>query len=235
MLGFSNPQDVIGKEFKFNFTAPLMFAKGEIIAVIDALHYDSMFNKEKPIVMASKRLFNATFFIRIDNRNKAKAIKILEEAWSKVNPGEAFKYEFLGDVYAKMYRNQNNEMRALTLFAVLSILLSTLGMFALSSYSIEHKTKEIGIKKANGASSVEILLEFIADYLKWIALAFVIASPIAYYIAIDWLSNFAYKVEIGWWIFALSGIIAVVIAIVTVSWQTWNAARKEPVYALKYE
>jgi ABC-type antimicrobial peptide transport system permease subunit len=235
MLGFSNPQDVIGKEFKFNFTAPLMFAKGEIIAVIDALHYDSMFNKEKPIVMASKRLFNATFFIRIDNRNKAKAIKILEEAWSKVNPGEAFKYEFLSDVYAKMYRNQNNEMRALTLFAVLSILLSTLGMFALSSYSIEHKTKEIGIKKANGASSVEILLEFIADYLKWIALAFVIASPIAYYIAIDWLSNFAYKVEIGWWIFALSGIIAVVIAIVTVSWQTWNAARKEPVYALKYE
>jgi len=235
LLGYSNPKDIIGKVFKYKFAAPLMFAKGEVVAVIDALHYDSMFNKEQPIVMASKRMFNGTFFIRTDNRNTEKALSTLKNTWHEINPDEPFKYEFLNDVYSKMYRNQNNEMKALTLFAILSILLSTLGMFALSSYSIQHKTKEIGIKKANGASSTEILFELIKEYIQWVALAFIISSPIAYYIARDWLSNFAYKIEISWWIFALSGIIALLIAIVTVSWQTWNAARKDPVYALKYE
>lgn len=138
-------------------------------------------------------------------------------------------------MYAKIYRNQYNEMKALTLFAILSILLSTLGMFALSSFSIQHKTKEIGIKKANGANSSEILLQLIGEYTRWVALAFIIACPIAYYAASNWLSNFAYKIELSWWIFALSGIIALFIAILTVSLQAWKAANQNPVYALKYK
>ncbi len=145
------------------------------------------------------------------------------------------KYEFLSDSYFKIYRNQYNEMKALTLFAILSILLSILGMYALSSYSIQHKTKEIGIRKANGASSLEIMLQLITEYVVWVAMAFVIASPIAFYAADDWLKSFAYRIDLSWWIFALAGVIAIIIAIITVSWQTYNAARKDPVYALKYE
>ncbi len=235
MLGFSNPEDVIGREFKYNFIATYMFAKGEIIAVVDAIHYDNMFTKEEPIVMASKRLFNGTFFVKIDEKNKKTAIEVLTKEWNQLFPNEALKYEFISDMYAEIYRNQYNEMKALTLFALLSILLSTLGMFALSSFSIQHKTKEIGIKKANGASSFEILLQLIGEYTKWVALAFIIACPIAFYAASNWLSNFAYKIDLSWWIFALSGVIALFIAIATVSWQTWKAATQDPVHALKYE
>lgn len=235
MLGFSNPEDVIGREFKYNFIATYMFAKGEIIAVVDAIHYDNMFTKEEPIVMASKRLFNGTFFVKIDDKNKKTAIDVLTKEWNQLFPNDPLKYEFISDMYAKIYRNQYNEMKALTIFAILAILLSTLGMFALSSFSIQHKTKEIGIKKANGASSTEILLQLISEYTKWVALAFIIACPIAYYAASNWLSNFAYKIELSWWIFALSGVIALFIAIATVSWQTWKAASQDPVHALKYE
>ncbi|WP_320019393.1 ABC transporter permease [Labilibaculum manganireducens] len=235
MLGFSNPEDVIGREFKYNFTATYMFAKGEIIAVVDAIHYDNMFTKEEPIVMASKRLFNGTFFVKIDDQNKKTAVDVLLKEWNQLFPNEPLKYKFISDMYAKIYRNQYNEMKALTLFAILSIVLSTLGMFALSSFSIQHKTKEIGIKKANGATSSEILIQLIGEYTKWVALAFIIACPIAYYAASNWLSNFACKIELSWWIFALSGIIAFFIAIATVSWQTWRAASQDPVLALKYE
>ncbi|MFA9372083.1 MAG: ABC transporter permease [Labilibaculum antarcticum] len=235
MLGFSNPEDVIGREFKYNFIATYMFAKGEIIAVVDAIHYDNMFTKEEPIVMASKRMFNGTFFVKIDDQNKKAAIDILTKEWNQLFPNDPLKYEFISDMYAEIYRNQYNEMKALTLFAILSILLSTLGMFALSSFSIQHKTKEIGIKKANGATSSEILIQLIGEYTKWVALAFIIACPIAYYAAYKWLSNFAYKIELSWWIFALSGVTALFIAIATVSWQTWKAASQDPVHALKYE
>lgn len=235
VLGIRNPQDAIGKEFKFNFEAPEMFQKGEVIAVIDELHYGDMFSKEEPLVIAAKKIFNSTFIVQFNPKNKVESISILNSEWQKLAPNHPLQYEFINDIYAKIYRNQNNEMKALTLFAILSIVLSILGMFALSSYSIQHKTKEIGVKKANGASSIEIMLELIAEYLKWVVLSLVIASPIAYYIARDWLNNFAYKIDLSWWIFALAGSIAIIIAILTVSWQTWKAAGKEPVLALKYE
>ncbi|WP_133250025.1 ABC transporter permease [Marinifilum breve] len=234
-LGFKNPQDVIGKQFKFNFRASNFFKRGEIVAVIKDLHYADMFSHETAEVIGLKQIFNGTYLAKFNPKNKAEALNKLNEEWNKLFPNYPMKYDFLNDIYAKLYRNQYNEMRTLTLFAILSILLSIMGMYALSSYSIQHKTKEIGIRKANGASSIEIMREIIGEYSIWVALAFVIACPIAYYAASDWLESFAYKINLSWWIFALSGVIAILIAIITVSWQTWNAARKDPVYALKNE
>lgn len=234
-LGFKNPQDAIGKQFKYNFISPTYFKQGEIVAVIKDLHYADMFSEEKAEVIGLKRIFNSTFLVKIDKNNTSKALQNLQETWSQLFPDQPMKYEFLSDSYFKIYRNQYNEMKALTLFAILSILLSILGMYALSSYSIQHKTKEIGIRKANGASSLEIMLQLITEYVVWVAMAFVIASPIAFYAADDWLKSFAYRIDLSWWIFALAGVIAIIIAIITVSWQTYNAARKDPVYALKYE
>ncbi|MFA8435097.1 MAG: FtsX-like permease family protein [Marinifilaceae bacterium] len=234
-LGIKRPEDAIGKQFKVNFTAYEMFPKGEVIAVIDDLHYGDMFTQEKPLVLAAKKLFNSTFIAKIDPNQKAEAIKILEQEWNKIDPDHPFKYEFITDLYANIYANQYKEMRALTLFSILSIILSILGMFALSSFSIQHKTKEIGIRKANGSSSLEILFQLIREYTQWVIIAFAIASPIAYYITTDWLSKFAYRTEVSWWIFVLSGIMALGIAILTVSWQTWKAASQNPVEALKYE
>ncbi len=235
VLGIKNPQDVIGKSFRFNFMAPELFKKGEVIGVIDDLHYGDMFSKEKPMVLAAKKMFNSTFIAKIDPNRKAEALQSLKKEWETLAPNHPFKYEFVDDLYEQIYFNQYKEMRALTLFSILSIILSILGMFALSSFSIQHKTKEIGIRKANGSTSLEILMLLIKEYTQWVVVAFLIACPIAYYIARDWLSNFAYRIELSWWIFALSGLMALIIAILTVSWQTWKAATQNPVEALKYE
>ncbi|MDQ2180027.1 ABC transporter permease [Marinifilum sp. D714] len=234
-LGFKDPKEAIGKQFQYHFRAPEYFRKGEVVAVIKDLHYTSLFEKELPMAFGLKRIFNGTFLLKINKQKKAKALEILKKEWDQLFTDDPLKCAFLNDIYAKLYRNQYNEMRTLTLFAILSILLSIMGMYALSSYSIQHKTKEIGIRKANGASSLEIMLQLISEYVIWVALAFVIASPIAFYAADDWLKSFAYRIDLSWWIFALAGVIAILIAIITVSWQTYNAARKDPVYALKYE
>lgn len=235
VLGIKNPQDAIGKSFQFNFMAPKLFKKGQVIGVIDDLHYGDMFSIEKPMVLAAKKMFNSTFIAKIDPNRKADALQILTKEWQALAPNHPIRYEFVDDMYEQIYFNQYKEMRALTLFSILSIILSVLGMFALSSFSIQHKTKEIGIRKANGSTSLEILMLLIREYTQWVIVAFLIACPIAYYIARDWLSNFAYRIELSWWIFVLSGVMALIIAILTVSWQTWKAATQNPVEALKYE
>ncbi|RXQ92232.1 FtsX-like permease family protein [Ancylomarina salipaludis] len=235
VLGIQNPEDAIGKSFQFNFMAPELFQKGKVIAVIGDLHYGDMFSKEEPMVLASKNLFNSTFIAKIDPRRKAEALQSLKTEWETLSPDHPFRYEFVDDLYEQIYFNQYKEMKALTLFSILSIILSVLGMFALSSFSIQHKTKEIGIRKANGSTSLEILMLLIKEYTQWVIVAFLIACPIAYYIARDWLSNFAYRIELSWWIFIVSGVMALIIAILTVSWQTWKAATQNPVEALKYE
>lgn len=235
VLGIQKPEDAIGKSFKFNFESERMFQKGKVIAVIGDLHYGDMFSKEKPMVLAAKKMFNSTFIAKIDPNRKAAALQILTKEWQALAPDHPIKYEFVDDLYEQIYFNQYKEMRALTLFSILSIILSVLGMFALSSFSIQHKTKEIGIRKANGSTSFEILMLLIREYTQWVIVAFLIACPVAYYIARDWLSNFAYRIELSWWIFVLSGVMALIIAILTVSWQTWKAATQNPVEALQYE
>ncbi len=110
-----------------------------------------------------------------------------------------------------------------------------MGLFGLSLFVAERRTKEIGIRKVNGATIGEILKLLNAGFVKWIIIAFVIATPIAYYAMTKWLENFAYKTELSWWLFALAGLAALFIALLTVSWQSWKAASRNPVEALRYE
>jgi putative ABC transport system permease protein len=117
----------------------------------------------------------------------------------------------------------------------MSILLSCLGLLAITVFIAEKRTKEIGIRKVNGAKISEILTMLNRDFIKWVAIAFVVACPIAYYAMNKWLENFAYKTTLSWWIFALAGLLALGIALLTVSWQSWRAATRNPVEALRYE
>ncbi|WP_054716624.1 ABC transporter permease [Marinifilum fragile] len=116
-----------------------------------------------------------------------------------------------------------------------SIIISSLGLFGLTILIINKRIKEIGIRKVNGAKTKEILSMLNGEFIKWVAFAFVIACPITYYILNKWLNNFAYKTNISWWIFVLAGIITVGIALLTVSWQSWRAAKRNPVESLRYE
>ena len=120
-------------------------------------------------------------------------------------------------------------------FALLSIAISVMGIFAMSIFYTQQKTKEIGIRKVNGATVLEIVAMLNKDFVKWVAVAFVIAAPIAYYAMHRWLENFAYKIALSWWIFALVGLVILGVALLTVSLQTLRSARKNPIEALRYE
>ena len=118
---------------------------------------------------------------------------------------------------------------------ILSIFIAVLGLFGLSLFVLDQRTKEIGVRRVNGAKISEVMVMLNKDFVKWITIAFVIATPIAWYAMNRWLENFAYKTELSWWIFALAGLMALAIALLTVSWQSWKAATRNPVEALRYE
>jgi len=120
-------------------------------------------------------------------------------------------------------------------FSILAIVISILGILGMAVFSISRRIKEIGIRKINGAKVSEVMGMLNLDFVKWVAIAFVIATPIAYYAMNKWLESFAFKTSLSWWIFALSGILALGIALLTVSWQSWKAATRNPVDALRYE
>lgn len=162
-------------------------------------------------------------------------MKLVEKEFNKIAGNFNFEYQFYDEWMDAMYKKEEKQAKAIQLISILAMLLATLGMLGLASYALKRRIKEIGIRKVNGAKILEILALLNKDFVKWVGLAFVIATPIAYFAMHKWLENFAYKTEISWWIFVLAGAIALVIAILTVSLQSWRAASRNPVEALRYE
>jgi len=142
---------------------------------------------------------------------------------------------FLDQHIAALYEKEVKISKILFLLASFSILISCMGLFSMSLFAAKSRTKEIGIRRVIGAKVSEIMVLLNRDFIKWVAIAFVIACPISWYAMNKWLENFAYKTALNWWIFVLAGIIALGIALLTVSWQTWRAASRNPVEALRYE
>jgi putative ABC transport system permease protein len=134
-----------------------------------------------------------------------------------------------------MYQKEERFASTIGFFALLAVVISCIGILGLAIFSSERRTKEIGIRKVNGAKIWQVMLMLNMDFVKWIAIAFVIATPIAYYAMDKWLQNFAYRTPLSWWVFALAGLLALSIALLTVSWQSWLAARRNPIEALRYE
>jgi putative ABC transport system permease protein len=159
----------------------------------------------------------------------------MNEIWKNVFPGQAFHYTFLSDRIAGYYKSDYKALNLFFLFASITVFLCILGILGLSLSMNENRTKEIGLRKVNGATISEVMVLLNKNFIYWVAIAFVIACPIAFYAMNKWLQNFAYKTELSWWIFVASGIIALVIASLTVSWQSWRAATRNPVEALRYE
>jgi len=235
LLGISKPEDAIGKRFRLNFFLPDLFPEGEIVAVVPDFHYTNLHSEEKPLAIAPRKMFNYCFLINIDPNQREKAIATIAATWQKINPEFPLEYEYITNSYQKVYAGEYAQSRVLSLFALISIILSSLGIFAMAAFSMQRKVKEIGIRKVNGAKISEVLIMLNRDFVKWVAIAFVVATPIAYYAMHKWLETFAYKTELSWWIFALAGLIVLAISLLTVSWQSWRAAIRNPVEALRYE
>ncbi len=179
---------------------------------------------------------NARFIpIHIGEGSLHAGMNTIKKVWNEYYPNHEMDYFFIDEKIAQQYKAETILRRILFAFSSIGILISIIGISALSLFISQQRTKEIGIRKVNGANVSEILATLNKDFVKWVVIAFVIATPVAWYVMFKWLENFAYKTTLSWWIFALAGLLALGIALLTVSWQSWKAATRNPVEALRYE
>lgn len=189
-----------------------------------------------PMVIMQQHPQKMTLFaIKTDGVNDNEITNTIHKLFQSISPDEIVNTYSLKDQIGHFYLHEEQQTKLLSVFSVLAIVLSVMGLFGITLNTISKKTKEIGIRKVNGATVWELMRMLNRDYIIWVTIAFIIASPIAWFAMQKWLETFAYKTEISWWIFALAACMALCIALLTVSWQTFSAARKNPIEALRYE
>jgi len=202
-----------------------------IIGVVNDFHFASLHNKIEPLAFRFNDTTAANLFIKLVPAD----INIVQAIWTKNLKDVPFEYQFVDKNFEKQYIQEEKQQSIIRSLSIVALLISCLGLYGLSSFFIARRTKEIGTRKVNGARIAEVMTMLNKDFIKWVTIAFVIACPIAYYAMHKWLQNFAYKTELSWWMFALAGLTAVAVALLTVSCQSYKAATKKPVKSLRYE
>ncbi len=205
-----------------------------VVGVVQDFHFRSLHERIAPAVMMLSDNVGA-IIIKTRASNVTGLLASLKQRWTAFGTGEPFTYSFLDESYQAMYGAERNTGRILALFAALTIFVACLGLFGLATFTAEQRTKEIGVRKVLGASVASIVTLLSEDFLKLVLIAIVIASPLAYYAMHRWLQDFAYRINIEWWVFALAGLLAVGIALLTVSFQSVKAALMNPVTSLRSE
>jgi len=206
----------------------------QIIGIVNDFNFRSLHHKIEPLVITRIENFG-NIFVKVRNAQIPEVLSTIQNLWNEFKIDFPLNYKFHDEVLAQHYAKDQQAKKLLLLLSIISIVIACVGLYAVSLFTILRKTKEIGIRKVNGARISEVMTMLNKDFVKWVAIAFVIATPIAWYAMHKWLQNFAYKTELSWWIFAMAGLLALGIALLTVSWQSWRAARRNPVEALRYE
>jgi len=207
----------------------------KIVGVMKDFHPGSFHDQVEPIALWYAPGWYWDMHIRLNSTDINETLSLLKDNWDEFSPEIPFAYHFLSNKYDLMYKDEVKFGNIILGFSILAVFIACMGLFGLTILTNAQRTKEIGIRKVNGAKTFEILRMLNKNFIKWVAIAFIIACPIAWYAMNSWLENFAYKTELSWWIFALAGGIALSIALATVSWQSWRAASRNPVEALRYE
>ena len=209
----------------------------EIIGVVKDFHFRPLNEPIAPLVIRNDNYASVALVkLKTDNFKSLRiSLEYIQTTASELSPSFPVKVSFFSQAVEHLYQEEVKFRNAFTLFAVCAIVISCMGILAMSLFVAQNRIKEIGIRKVNGAKISEIFTLLNKDFVKWVAIAFVVATPIAYYAMNKWLENFAYKTELSWWIFALAGLLALGISLLTVSWQSWKAATRNPVEALRYE
>ncbi len=230
-LGFENNAQAVGQKLKAVFTQS---GEVEVLGVIKDYHHESLQSSIKPLIAIPQ--YNPNYFaIKFTTNEIQGKVKELENLFQNHFAGNPFDYFFVDENYNRQYQAERQFGSIFTTASFLAIFIACLGLFGLAAFTAEQRTKEIGIRKVLGASIGQLIGLLSKDFLKLVMIAFVIASPLAYYGMTKWLEDFAYKADIAWWIFALAGASAVLIALVTVSWQSVKAALMNPVTSLRSE
>jgi putative ABC transport system permease protein len=210
----------------------------EVIGVVKDYHWESKHMEIRPEAimhinyrgMREPRYLNVRYSGNVD-----KVLNFLKEKWNEEISEIPFAYTFLDSHYEAIYQNERQTRSLLYIFAAISIFISCLGLFGLASFMAERRTKEIGIRKTNGASTRSILRLLTIDFTRWVLLANLLAWPITWLVMRHWLHNFAYRTGISWWVFLIAGVLAFIIALMTVSFHAMRAAGMNPGRSLRYE
>ncbi|HEY4655785.1 MAG TPA: FtsX-like permease family protein [Cyclobacteriaceae bacterium] len=210
-------------------------SNGRIVGVIKDFNYASLHHEIEPIVIEYRPYWVGTMLVRLETGRTKAAAEYVQSTIQRVAPNSQVLYTFLDDNLAQMYLDETNIKKVLVWFSGLAILIAGLGLFALSAYVTEVRTKEVGIRKVLGSTAPQIVLLFTREYFVMIAIAFVLAAPAAYYVIRLWLSDFAYQIGIAWWMFAISGLVVLLIALLAVSTQSLRAAFANPTKSLRSE
>lgn len=227
--------DIIGLQPILGEVIEVWGLKLKVIGVTENFHFKSLSRKIEPLAMFCFPQYQNHIFCRIVSNDIRETIRRIEKIHNQINEKFPFEYHFLDAEYDNLYANEQRQGRIFNVFSLLAIFISCLGLFGLSSFMMAQRTKEIGVRKAHGARVLNIMTLFTRYYIKWVVVSFMIALPVSYYLIHNWLKNYAYRTPITWWVFAAAGLMALLIAVITVSWQSWRAANKNPVEALRYE
>lgn len=206
-----------------------------LVGVVKDFHFTSMRNEIKPFAFVMNPRREGIFTVKLASANIRNSIASIEKIWNRFSPDRPFQYSFLDETYSRLYQSEERFNRVFLCITALAIIIACMGLFGLTAFMIEQRTKEIGIRKVIGASVTNIVTLLSKDFVRLVLIAFIIAVPVAWYFMNKWLQDFAYRVEIGWWIFGVAGLLAVCIALFTVSFQAIKAAIANPVKSLRTE
>ena len=230
-LGLASPAEAVGKKLRTG----LYGREGTVIGVTRDFHISSLYKNIEPLVMLYWPKFFRTAAVKIKSPGIRQTISSLRESWLKFSDKYPFEFSFLDENINRLYAAEEQTSRTIGTFAGIAIFIACMGLFGMASFTAEQRKKEIGVRKVLGASVHGIVILLSREFSRWVLLANIIAWPVAFYAMNRWLQNFPYRVDIGLWIFLSAGLIALAIALITVSSQAIKAALSNPVEVLKNE
>ena len=224
---------VLGKKVNYDFQGS--HHTMEIVGVVKNFNFESLHHAIKPMAFAATNFFANKYnyaIVSMQSENWGKALSGIEKSWNKINPSTPFTFSFLDQDFAKNYEKEQRTSRMVIYFMVIAVLVACLGLFGLAAFSAENRTREIGVRKVLGASVGSVAALLSKEFIKWVVLAILIALPPSAFMMQKWLDDFAYRIHLSWWMFFLSGLAAVLIALATVSFQSVKAALSNPAESL---
>ncbi|MFC2136050.1 ABC transporter permease [Bacteroidota bacterium] len=227
IMGFENP---VGRRFGLSENE-----HGKIVGVVKDFNFLPLTYEMEPLMIIIDKSNYRTILVKVTGTDIAETLAHMENVWEEMSPDFPFESRFLNERFERTYSNEVQAGKLFTYFLVITIFISCMGLFGLASFMAEQKTKEIGIRKTLGASVGGLVYLLSRDFMRWVLAANIIAWPVAYYLMSNWLNDFAYRIDIHFWIFIIAGSVALVIALLTVAYQSIKAALANPVKSLRYE
>jgi putative ABC transport system permease protein len=229
---FKNPEEAIGSVFMIGQNT------FKVKGVIENYHHVSLHYPIKPSIYFQNLQWEMSvgyYSFKLSSSDLSGTMNDIGKIWKRLYPKDEFVYFFSNNEFESQYRSDLNFKNILTLSALLALAISCMGLLSLAIFTTKRRIKEIGIRKVNGAKVSEVMVMLNKDFVRWVTIAFVISIPVSWYAMTKWLESFTYKTSLSCWIFALAGLLALGIALLTVSWQSWKVSTRNPVESLRYE